>query len=304
MLEHAETLVNQMNQRSYDGACGREPFCRRGAEGSRCRRRRTAGLSERVWFDRSQRRGAIETESDRGAFGPAGAGSGDYRPAQRTAIAPTSPTLAALRAQAQSYRDQIEKRRLEITGASGTEADKLEKYDQLTTRAQLAATRLAFAQNERDQARQDVERQHLFIQVIARPNLSRITPAIRAPYWICSCCSAYPYWLFTHCVRSLKRGQTITHSLRRTGRAAASPSPKRAGRGAPNSGSSSRRSTPSSIRPPRRSGSKRSARRSRRSVARCFPRCARARSTPNRPASCATRSSGCDGRSRTFRIIT
>jgi capsular polysaccharide transport system permease protein len=93
--------------------------------------------------------------------------------AQQIAMAPTSPNLAPLRAQAKSIRDQINKRENEITGSSAAEADKLEKYDKLTTRAQLAATTLAAAVAERDQARQDNVRRHDFIQVIARPNLSR-----------------------------------------------------------------------------------------------------------------------------------
>jgi capsular polysaccharide transport system permease protein len=93
--------------------------------------------------------------------------------AQQVAMAPTSPNLAPLRAQAKSIRDQIDKREKEITGSSASEADKLEKYAKLTTRAQLAATTLAAAVAERDQARLDVVRRHDFIQVIARPSLSR-----------------------------------------------------------------------------------------------------------------------------------
>ena len=172
MLEHAETLVNQMNQRSYDEALAAEN--RFVAE---AQKEVDAAAAELQGYRNAS--GSIDpnavAQSKLKVIEGLSAQLAQVQAtiAQQTAIAPTSPTLAALRAQAQSYRDQIEKRRLEITGASGTEADKLEKYDQLTTRAQLAATRLAFAQNERDQARQDVERQHLFIQVIARPNLSR-----------------------------------------------------------------------------------------------------------------------------------
>ncbi len=93
--------------------------------------------------------------------------------AQQGSVAPTSPTLAGLRAQAQSYRGEIEKRRLEIAGSAGSEATKLETYEQLTLRRDLAAKALAAAVAERDQARQDAERQHLYIQMITQPNLSR-----------------------------------------------------------------------------------------------------------------------------------
>jgi capsular polysaccharide transport system permease protein len=92
--------------------------------------------------------------------------------AQQAAVTPTSPALTGLRAQAQSYRGEIEKRKLEIAGSVGSEATKLETYEQLTLRRELAAKALAAAAAQRDQARQDAERQHLYIQMITQPNLS------------------------------------------------------------------------------------------------------------------------------------
>jgi capsular polysaccharide transport system permease protein len=92
--------------------------------------------------------------------------------AQQAAVTPTSPALSGLRAQAQSYRGEIEKRKLEIAGSVGSEATKLETYEQLTLRRELAAKALAAAAAQRDQARQDAERQHLYIQMITQPNLS------------------------------------------------------------------------------------------------------------------------------------
>jgi capsular polysaccharide transport system permease protein len=93
--------------------------------------------------------------------------------AQQRSVAPTSPTLTGLRAQVQSYRGEIEKRKLEIAGSAGSEATKLETYEQLTLRRDLAAKALAAAVAERDEARQDAERQHLYIQMITQPNLSQ-----------------------------------------------------------------------------------------------------------------------------------
>ena len=93
--------------------------------------------------------------------------------AQQVVLARTSPTLEALRAQAQSYRDEIQKRSLEIAGASGSEAIKLQTYDQLTLRRSLAAQALSDAVTQRDQARQAAEQQHLYIQLISQPNLAR-----------------------------------------------------------------------------------------------------------------------------------
>ena len=93
--------------------------------------------------------------------------------AQQRAIAPTSPNLAGLRAQAQSLLAEIEKRKLEIAGSAGSEAVKLQTYDQLTLRRDLAGKELADAVTERDKARQDAQSQHLYIQIITRPKLSR-----------------------------------------------------------------------------------------------------------------------------------
>ena len=92
--------------------------------------------------------------------------------AQQTSMAPTSPFLAGLRAQAGSYREEIEKRKLEIAGSAGSEAVKLEQYEKLVLQRDLAAKALGAAEAERDLARQDTERQHLYVQLISRPNLS------------------------------------------------------------------------------------------------------------------------------------
>jgi capsular polysaccharide transport system permease protein len=171
MLEYAEALVNQMNHRSYDDGLA---------------------TANRFVAEAQQEVDAVEAELK--AYRNASAsidpnavaqsklkvieglltqlGQIQAKIAQQAAITPTSPILAALRAQAESYRAEIEKRQLEIAGSSGSEADKLATYEELTTRAELAARALAAAVAGRDQARNSVERQHLFIQVIARPNLS------------------------------------------------------------------------------------------------------------------------------------
>ena len=171
MLEYAEGLVNQMNQRSFDN-----------------------GLAVANRFVADATKEVDSAEADLKAYRNA---SGSIDPqavaasklqvisglttqlaqiqatiAQQAALAPRSPSLASLRAQAQSYRREIEKRNLEIAGSSGSEFEKLATYDELTTRRDLVAKALALAVAQRDEARQDVQRQHLFIQVISSPNLS------------------------------------------------------------------------------------------------------------------------------------
>ncbi len=172
VLEYAEGLVNQMNQRTYDDSLA---------------------AANRFVADAQKQFDDVETElkAYRNASGSIDPGAISQSKltvieglstqlaqiqatiAQQTALTPTSPNLASLRAQAQSYRDEIEKRKLEIAGSSGSEADKLATYEELTATRDMAAMGLSLAVAERDQARQDAERQHLFIQVISRPNLAR-----------------------------------------------------------------------------------------------------------------------------------
>ncbi len=172
MLEYAEGLVNQMNQRRYDtGLATANRFvadAQKEIDAIEAELKAYRSVSgsvdpQAVWQSKLQ---VIEGLSTQLAQIQATI-------AQQTALAPTSPSLASLRAQAQSYRHEIEKRKLEIAGSSGSEADKLATYEELTTARDIAAMVLSLAVGERDQARQDAERQHLFIQVISRPNLAR-----------------------------------------------------------------------------------------------------------------------------------
>ena len=110
---------------------------------------------------------------------------------QRTLVS-SSPTLAPLRAQAQSYRVEIDKERLAIAGGPRSEAVKLQTYDQLTLRRDLAVKALTEAETQKAQARLDAERQHLYIQVVSQPSLAidfarypRITLDLLALLGIC-----------------------------------------------------------------------------------------------------------------------
>ena len=122
MLEYAEELVNQMNKRSYDN----------GLADANCL---AAEAQEEV--------DAVETElkayrNSSASIDPNAVAQSKLKVieglstqlaqiqamiAQQTALTPTSPNLAPLRAQAQSYRAEIDKRKLEIAGSSGSEAN-------------------------------------------------------------------------------------------------------------------------------------------------------------------------------------
>ncbi len=172
MLSYAEGLVNQMNVRAYeDGLAAANRFVAEAqkeveaAEADLQAYRDASGSVDPNLVSQAKLK-VIEGLSTQ-------LGQIEATLAQQRAMAPTSPNLAGLRAQAQSIRAEIEKRKLEIAGSAGSEAVKLETYEQLTLRRDLAAKELAAAVAQRDQARQDAERQHLYIQFITQPNLPR-----------------------------------------------------------------------------------------------------------------------------------
>ena len=171
MLGYAEALVNQMNERAYkDGLADADRSVTEAQrqfdaveEALRAFRNETGSVDPNlVAQSKLQVIQGLSTEL----------AEVEATIAQQTVIAPNSPSLSGLRAQAESYRKEIDKRRLEIAGSAGSEAAKLEGYEKLVLQRDLAAKALAVAQAEQTQARQDAERQHLYVQLISRPNLS------------------------------------------------------------------------------------------------------------------------------------
>ena len=171
MLGYAEALVNQMNERAYkDGVANADRSVTEAQrqfdtveEALRTFRNETGSVDPNLVAESKLK--VIEGLSTELA-------EVEATIAQQTSIAPNSPSLKGLRAQAESYRKEIDKRKLEIAGSAGSEAAKLEGYEKLALQRDLAAKALAAAQAERTQARQDAERQHLYVQLISRPNLS------------------------------------------------------------------------------------------------------------------------------------
>ena len=171
LLGYAEALVNRMNERLYQGQLATaEHFvveAQKDVDAAEARLesfRNVSGSVDPNLVAQSKLK-VIEKLSAQLA-------QVEATIAQQLTLAPTTPQIAALRAEAKSYRDEIQKRELEIAGPTGSEAVKLQTYDQLILQRDLAAKALSDAVTQRDQARQDAERQHLYVQLIAKPNLS------------------------------------------------------------------------------------------------------------------------------------
>ncbi len=171
MLGYAEALVNQMNERAYKDAVANAERSVTEAKGQ------LDAVEEALRVFRNET-GSVDPNLVAGSKLKVIEGlSTELAEVEATitkqvSIAPTSPSLKGLRAQAESYRKEIDKRKLEIAGSIGSEAAKLEGYEKLILQRELAAKTLAAAEMEQTQARQDADRQHLYVQLISRPNLS------------------------------------------------------------------------------------------------------------------------------------
>jgi capsular polysaccharide transport system permease protein len=91
---------------------------------------------------------------------------------QQIALSPSSPALPALRERIRTVREQMEKEKLKIVGSDRSLATKLADFEKLTLDRELAAREMDSALTSLTAARQDAQRQHLYLQRIAEPNLA------------------------------------------------------------------------------------------------------------------------------------
>jgi BexC/CtrB/KpsE family polysaccharide export inner-membrane protein len=171
MLRYAETLVNRMNQRMYhDQVAASDRFVAEAQEKvdaieAELRRFRDASGSVDPNLVAQSELNVIQQLSTQLAQAEASI-------VQQVKLAPTSPALVGLRAQVRSYRDEIERRMLEIAGAGGSEAVKLQTYDLLALRRDLAIQALTDAVGQGEIAREEAERQQLYVDLVSRPSLA------------------------------------------------------------------------------------------------------------------------------------
>jgi capsular polysaccharide transport system permease protein len=85
--------------------------------------------------------------------------------------APASPALQGLSAQADALQNQIDQERSKLAGSNGSLAPVVSDYERLSLMRNLAEKDVANAQAALEMARQEAQRQHLYIQVPIMPNL-------------------------------------------------------------------------------------------------------------------------------------
>jgi capsular polysaccharide transport system permease protein len=95
--------------------------------------------------------------------------------AQRDQIlvsAPKSPAIQSLAARADALQRQIDEERANLAGGDGSLAPTVSNYERLTLLRDLAEKDVAAAQSGLESARQEAQRQHLYIQTPVMPNLA------------------------------------------------------------------------------------------------------------------------------------
>jgi capsular polysaccharide transport system permease protein len=91
---------------------------------------------------------------------------------QQMSLSPSSPALPALRERIRTLKDQIEQEKLKIVGTGKSLTTKLSEFERLALDRELAARELDSALAGLTTARQDAQRQHLYLQRISEPNLA------------------------------------------------------------------------------------------------------------------------------------
>jgi capsular polysaccharide transport system permease protein len=86
--------------------------------------------------------------------------------------APESPAGQALSVRADALQRQIDQERAKLAGGAGSLAPTVSSYERLTLLRELAEKDVAAAQGAMESARQEAQRQHLYIQMPIAPNLS------------------------------------------------------------------------------------------------------------------------------------
>jgi capsular polysaccharide transport system permease protein len=91
---------------------------------------------------------------------------------QVTASAPNSPARQSLAARADALQKQIDGERAKLAGGDGSLAPTVSNYERLTLLRDLAEKDVVAAQAALQLAREEAQRQHLYIQIPVTPNLA------------------------------------------------------------------------------------------------------------------------------------
>jgi capsular polysaccharide transport system permease protein len=90
--------------------------------------------------------------------------------AQTTTLAPRAPQIASLNSEIQALRDQIAFERQRLSGQKDSLSAKFAEFDRIMLDRTLASKQLEGALAQYDKARQDLARQHFYLQTVVEPD--------------------------------------------------------------------------------------------------------------------------------------
>jgi capsular polysaccharide transport system permease protein len=91
--------------------------------------------------------------------------------AETIALTPNNPNLPSMREKVLSYRRQMDNLKRAVVGDDNSMSNKLQVYEQFVLEREIAGRALASAELNRLKARQEADKQHLYLQTIVEPNL-------------------------------------------------------------------------------------------------------------------------------------
>lgn len=103
---------------------------------------------------------------------------------EQISVSPSSPAISGLKERIRTYQDQIEAQKAKIVGNDASLAAKLSEFERLSLERQLASREMDSAVAGLTAARQDAQRQHLYLQRITAPNLADEAKYPRRTLWI------------------------------------------------------------------------------------------------------------------------
>ena len=86
-------------------------------------------------------------------------------------ITPASPIIEPLRTRIESIEQQIDHQRSLIVGGDQSMARKLSQFEQLSLERELAIKMISSAYSSLENARQEAQRQQLYLERVVEPNL-------------------------------------------------------------------------------------------------------------------------------------
>jgi len=171
LLSASEAMVNRLNQRARANLVGGAE--RDAAQASRQLETVLAKMNEVRNRDR-----IIEPELDAGASVKLQSGTAaelaqiEVQLDQTLRVAPQSPLIGQLRARRSALESQLGRQIGATAGGNGSLADRLRAYEELAARRDIAEKQLMASSLQLISAQAGASRQQLYLEQIARPNLS------------------------------------------------------------------------------------------------------------------------------------